>query len=180
MWVRDQASGWAICLKSPINLLTEGQGISRRTQVKVDGLFSVAIAVNDIDKATAYYSKLLGINFPRATHNIAKVEVAYNESAGLEIVSPLPGQDTPVTRKLTGFIERHGEGSIFMFAFRVDNADEASARAEKMGIGGWWTPIDWDELNHLTSDRVKNFKEYNLDADDINGAWVAFVEVEHK
>jgi catechol 2,3-dioxygenase-like lactoylglutathione lyase family enzyme len=149
-------------------------------QMKVHGLFAVAIAVRDIDKAIAHYSKLLGINFPKAINNTAKVEVAYHEAAGLEIVAPLPGQETPVTRKLNEFIERHGEGSVFMFAFRVDNADEAKARADAMGLSGWWTDIDWDELNQLTPDRVQSIKEYNLDAEETGGAWATFVQVEHK
>ena len=126
------------------------------------GVNRVVIAVKDLDKAVALYSKLLGATFHDANPTDAAahgVSVAMSWDAGIELACPLPGRDSPIKK----FIETHGEG-LMGVVFVVDDVDECRAMAEQMGIGVLAMIADYsqEEIDKYLQGRFRKYKEYML------------------
>ena len=70
----------------------------------------MTIGVKDLDKGITFYSKLLGATFHDQSILAEPygVRCAIGWDAGIELVTPLPGRDSPVET----FVEEHGEGLI--------------------------------------------------------------------
>jgi catechol 2,3-dioxygenase-like lactoylglutathione lyase family enzyme len=148
--------------------------------MKVQGVNRVYIVVRDLDKGVAFYSKLLG-----ATFNDAKVEgkfgvrAALSWDAGIEMLSPLPGSNSPWAMAMEQFLEKSG-GGLFGVAFSVSSADEARTRAEGMGLGVTLLEFNPDEIKQHFQDRFKIFKEYILNPEDAFGVSLTMVQIEPK
>ena len=143
------------------------------------GVNRVTIAVKDLEKGMALYSKLLGATFHSAKSDDAEsygFRVAMSWDAGIELVSPLPGRDSFVGTS----IEKRGEGVVGV-VFAVDDVDEARERAEKLGIR-IWSAIDYsqEEIDKYLQGRFKKYKEYMLNPDDTFGAGPVVGQIEPK
>ena len=105
----------------------------------------IAIVVRDIEKATAMWSELLGLEKPtieeteglELTHMTfrgkpskgrAKLAFFNLENLVLELIQPVDGAST-----WQNFLDRHGEG-IHHIAFQVENLEETLEKFRKMGI----------------------------------------------
>lgn len=126
------------------------------------GVNRVTIAVRDLEKGKALFSKLLGATFHPANAEDAAamgIEVAMSWDAGIELVAPLPGRESFVK----SIIEKRGEGLIGV-VFAVDEVDEARAAAEGLGIRIWHS-LDYSqaEIDRHLQGRFKKYKEYMLD-----------------
>ena len=79
----------------------------------------VAIAVPDLEKATAIYRDVLGANvsapLPQLTHGVTVVFVELPNTK-LELLLPL-GDKSPIS----GFLEKNPSGGIHHMCFEVDN-----------------------------------------------------------
>src|SRR5207244_12646198 len=96
----------------------------------------IAIAVNDLDAAVELYSTLFGGTFERtgeAVSQEAGVAVASDWQLGIELVTPVPGSENPIAKKMERFLAEKGEG-IFAAGFRVDDMDAALAQARQARI----------------------------------------------
>lgn len=142
------------------------------------GVNRVVIAVKDLNEGIELYSKLLGATFFRASFagEPFGFDVANSWDAGIELCAPLPGQDSPISQ----FIEQHGEG-LMAVIFAVDDAEEALAKAEKLGIG-LMIPIEYsqDQIREHLQDRFRKYKEYVLNSADICGFSVILGQIEPK
>jgi methylmalonyl-CoA/ethylmalonyl-CoA epimerase len=109
-------------------------------QKTIGRLNHVVLAVRDLDKAEAFFSRLFDVKF-RSTgeHRDVGFRTIYCEN-NLEIISPTR-PDSDVAK----FIEKKGEG-VYAVGFRVPDAGKARAKAEAMGIRvvGDMTPADMD------------------------------------
>lgn len=144
--------------------------------MKPCGVNRVTIAVRDLEKGIALYSKLLGATFHSASPDAESygVRVVMSWDAGIELVSPLPGRDSFVGK----FIEKHGEGVVGV-VFAVDDVDEARERAEKLGIR-IWSAIDYsqEEIDAYLQGRFKKYKEYMLNPADTLGVGPVIGQIE--
>jgi len=146
--------------------------------MKPQGINRVVIAVKDLDKAVALYSRLLGtaFHFEEAAAEPLGVRAALSWEAGIELCSPLPSRDSIIKR----FMDQHGEGLVSV-VFCVDDVEEARAAAEDMGIRRVATiEFDQDQIKQLLADKFKKFKEYMFDRDDTFGTNVLVAQIEPK
>jgi methylmalonyl-CoA/ethylmalonyl-CoA epimerase len=147
--------------------------------MKPRGVNRVTIAVKDLEKGMALYSKLLGATFhdqcvPAEPFGL---RCAISWDAGIELVAPLPGRDSFVT----SFLEKQGEG-LMGVVFAVDDVEECCARAEKMGIGVLSLIADYDEnqIDAYLQGRFKKYKEYMLNPADTFGVGPVIGQIEPK
>src|SRR3954453_22145671 len=79
----------------------------------------VAIAVRDLDKATAVYRDSLGAEVspavPQPDHGVTTVFVALSNTK-IELLAPL-GQGSPIAK----FLERNPDGGIHHVCYEVDD-----------------------------------------------------------
>ena len=105
----------------------------------------IGLAVKDIEKSRAAWSKLLGVEEPRivetesweSTHMTfrgkpsearAKLTFFKLENIVIEIIQPIGGPST-----WRNFLEKHGEG-IHHVAFQVDDLQQTLEKFRRMGI----------------------------------------------
>ncbi len=143
------------------------------------GVNRVVMAVKDLDRAVAHYSRLLNTSFIDVSAGAEPfgLSAAISFDAGIELCAPLPGRDSFVKK----FIDQHGEG-ITGVVFVVDDVDQARDVAEKMGVGVLAVIADYDQAyidEHLEG-RYKKYKEYMLNPADTSGAVVIVGQIEPK
>jgi methylmalonyl-CoA/ethylmalonyl-CoA epimerase len=142
------------------------------------GVNRVVIAVKDLDRGIDFYSKLLGATFFRASFagEPFGFDVANSWDAGIELCAPLPKKDSPISQ----FIEQHGAG-LMAVIFAIDDAEEALANAERMGVG-LMIPIEYsqDQIREHLQDRFRKYKEYVLNSTDSCGFSVILGQIELK
>jgi len=125
------------------------------------GINRVTIAVRDLERGKEVFSRLLGATFhPAGEEDAARfgVRVAISWDAGIELVSPLPGRESPVAR----FLEERGEG-LMGVVFAVDDLGEARRRAEEMGVPVWHE-LDYsqEEIDRRLQGRFSRYREIML------------------
>ncbi len=135
--------------------------------MKPQGVNRVTIAVRDLDSAVAFYSRLLGATFhdqDKPAQSLG-VRCAISWDAGIELVSPLPGRESFVTR----LIDRKGEGLIGV-VFAVDDVEACRHTAEEMKIRVH-PLVDYSphEIEEYLQNRFRKYKEYTLSAADTHG-----------
>ena len=94
----------------------------------IEKIDRIAIAVNNLDEATEFFTDLLGIEFddPSGAGNIG-MRGAYS-SSGLELIEPT-SPDTVIGK----FVQQRGEG-LWAIVFKVKNLDEAVEKFKKKGM----------------------------------------------
>ena len=128
--------------------------------VKQLGINRVVVAVWDFDAGKAFYEKLLGATFaPENDDGEAAafgVRVAMAWDAGVELVSPLPGVDSPIRADL----EATGEG-LKGVVFAVEDADASMAAARELGMGEYYF-LDYtsEQIDRKCQGRFDRYKEY--------------------
>ena len=97
--------------------------------MKAEKIDRVHIAVKDLDKATKFFSKMLGTTFSRApvVNEDISVRVAFSP-IGLEIV-----ESTSPDSAFAKFIETRGEG-MFSLCFKVPDLEKAIDKCQSMGM----------------------------------------------
>ena len=141
--------------------------------MKTKGVNRVVFLVKDIDKAVATYSRLLNTTFyPAAVAEKDGLRASLSYDAGIEIVSPLPGAESPRAKALAQALETHGEG-LHTVIFSVDNVEEGRRKAEEMGIGVTGK-IEFDkaEIKRSFQGKFKSYIEYSLNPAQTHGAFV--------
>jgi len=131
------------------------------------GVNRVVIVVKDIEKAGALFSELLGIRLE--DYGVVEdmgVRAMVSWDGGLELVSPVR-PDTEVAR----FMREKGEG-VYGVVFNVDDADEASDRAKKLGVRVSGT-IEMGEKQGF-----RKFKEILLDPEDTHSVFTLLGQIE--
>jgi methylmalonyl-CoA epimerase len=96
--------------------------------MRVEKIECVCFYVKDLDKATKFFTDLLGLEFskPFELEEVGARNVM--EPLGMELMSPLtPDNDT------AKYIERKGEG-FAMLGLKVSNLDEAVKEMESKGV----------------------------------------------
>ena len=98
--------------------------------MKVERIDRIAVAVHDIDKAIAFFSDLLGIEFdlPVAEPESIGLKGVYS-SLGLELVAPLGRGPDWLARSL----EKRGQG-VNALVIKVNNLEEAVAHFQSRGV----------------------------------------------
>ena len=91
----------------------------------------VAIAVRDLEKATAIYRDVLGADVsaatPQSAHGVTTVFVELPNTK-IELLEPL-GQDSPIAR----FLERNPDGGIHHICYDVDDIRAAREALKTAG-----------------------------------------------
>jgi hypothetical protein len=102
------------------------------------------------------------------------MRVCVSFASGVEIISPLEGLDTPMTRRLWSFLEKQGE-SMFCVVFGVPDIEEARQRARKMGYepGVLLTHVGSEPWVHKTEKFLESV------VGDFMGTMFAFGEIEY-
>ena len=97
----------------------------------IDKLNHVAIATNDLAKATALYRDTLGAKVsapaPQPEHGVTTVFVQLPGSK-IELLAPL-GENSPIAN----FLKRHPEGGVHHLCFEVENI--IAARDQLLAAG---------------------------------------------
>lgn len=120
----------------------------------------MVVAVWDFEAGKAFYEKLLGATFaPENDDGEAAafgVRVAMAWDAGIELVSPLPGVDSPIRDEM----ERNGEG-LKGVVFAVDDADQAMDHARELGLSHYYF-LDYsqEQIDAKCAGRFTRYKEY--------------------
>ncbi len=128
------------------------------------GINRVVMAVWDLEKGKAFYSKLLGATFhpvheeDAAAHGI---ECAIAWDAGVELVAPLPDCRSFVRKHL----EKNGEG-LMGAVFAVEDVDASKDAAGALGVGVVGA-LDYDQatIDRWLQGRFEKYKEYFLAPD---------------
>ncbi|MDO8674036.1 MAG: VOC family protein [Dehalococcoidia bacterium] len=96
--------------------------------MKAERLDRVHIAVKDLDKATKFFSEILGTTFSDPIPgNGMDFKIAFSP-LGLELVQPTNPEDT-----FAKFIDKRGEG-LFSLCFKVPDIDKAIEKCQSMGM----------------------------------------------
>lgn len=142
----------------------------------------IAVLTDDLDKAVEYHSSLFGVSFERTGEAVAEktgVAVAVNWQLGIEIVSPVPGSDNPVAKKMVEHLATRG-GGIFAAAFSSDDIDADLGRFEGAGVEHLLTTFTFNEqqLQDEFGGAFKRFEETVLDTFQATGAAYALNVIE--
>lgn len=132
--------------------------------MKQRGVNRVTMAVWDLTKGKAFYSKLLGATFHPVHETDAAahgVECAIAWDAGVELVAPLPDRPSYIRRHL----EKNGEG-LLGAVFAVPDVDASRSAAEELGVGIVGA-LDYEQatIDRWLQGRFKKYKEYFLAPD---------------
>lgn len=128
------------------------------------GVNRVVVAVWDFDAGRRFFEQVLGAEFaPENDDGEAAafgVRVAMAWEAGVELVSPLPGVDSPIRAEL----ERNGEG-LKGVVFAVADADASMAAAERLGLEHYYF-LDYsqEQIDAKCQGRFSRYKEYFVTA----------------
>ena len=145
--------------------------------MKPCGVNRVTIAVRDLEKGIALYSKLLGATFHDQSIPAQPfgLRCAISWDAGIELVAPLPGRDSFVS----SFLEKHGEG-LMGVVFTVDDVEECCGVAKEMGISVIALIADYDQnqIDAYLQGRFKKYKEYMLNPADTLGVGPVIGQIE--
>ncbi len=134
--------------------------------MKQKGINRIVIGVWDFQKGKEYFEKLLGAEFaPENEDGEASafgVRVSMAWEAGIELISPLPGVQSPVRDEM----EKNGEG-IKGIVFAVDDADHAMSQGNAMGLQSHYD-LDYDQsqIDTKCQGRFTKYKEYFITAAD--------------
>ena len=128
------------------------------------GINRVAMAVWDLEKGKAFYSKLLGATFhpvheeDAAAHGI---ECAIAWDAGVELVAPLSDRPSCVRQHL----EKNGEGLVGA-VFAVEDVDASKDAALELGVRVVGS-LDYEQatIDRWLQGRFEKYKEYFLAPD---------------
>jgi len=124
------------------------------------GINRIVVAVWDFEAGKAFYEKLLGATFaPENDDGEAAtfgVRVAMAWDAGVELVSPLPGVDSPIRSEL----EANGEG-LKGVVFAVADADASMTAAREFGMDHYYF-LDYThaQIDAKCQGRFDRYKEY--------------------
>lgn len=136
--------------------------------MRSEGINRVIIVVKDIDKATKFYSELLGVSFQDAsgTNPEFGVRSMVSWDGGIEICSPADTQ-AEVAKELATYLKNRGEG-VLAVVFNVKDIDEATSIAMKKGV-------NIIRRTDYREGKVKGFKqitEVHLNPADCHGVYV--------
>lgn len=129
---------------------------------KQRGINRVIFGVWDFEAGKAFYEKLLGATFaPENDDGEAAafgVRVAMAWDAGVELISPLPGVDSPIREEM----EANGEG-LKGVVFAVDDADASMAAGEEFGLSAYYF-LDYtqEQIDQKCQGRFTRYKEHFL------------------
>lgn len=96
--------------------------------MKVEKIDHIAIRVKDLEKASKFFSDLLGIEFSGPNENKGADIRSVASPVGIALTEPL-SPDGPSARAL----ERRGEG-LAMLSLQVKNFEQAAAEMKSHGI----------------------------------------------
>jgi len=94
----------------------------------IEKIDRIAIAVNDLEKATRFFSELLGVAFDVVGQNEQLGMKGSYSASGLELIAPT-SPDTPVGK----FLKQRGEG-LWGIVFKVSDMDEAVKIFQEKGL----------------------------------------------
>ncbi len=133
------------------------------------GIIRVIIAVYDMEKAADFFTKLLGGVFYKPDTSKYGEYCWINPDAGIELLSPMPGQDVESGR----FLEKHGEG-LMGVVIAPENLEEARENAEKeLGLKPWMsqdmTQEELDKLFYMPGYPIAytKYKQYFYAAEEV-------------
>ena len=134
--------------------------------MKQKGINRIVVGVWDFDKGKHYFEKLLGAEFASENQDgeaaAFGVRVAMAWESGIELISPLPGIQSPVRDEM----EKNGEG-IKGIVFAVDDAAPAMSQASALGLHSHYD-LDYDQfqIDSKCQGRFTKYKEYFITAAD--------------
>ena len=151
--------------------------------MKFKGVSRVVIAVKDLNKAVALYSRLFDTTFKEgdgAMDASYGIRAAVSWDAAIEIVTPIPGSNAHMGQAVARFLERNG-GGIYSVVFSVDNVDQAYTWATEMGVRvSDKFELDPEQIGRYLDDKFKKFKQYSLNAADTCGVQIVVGQIEPK
>jgi catechol 2,3-dioxygenase-like lactoylglutathione lyase family enzyme len=151
--------------------------------MKIEGVDRVVVAVKDLDKAAAFFSRLLGISFEEVTGPMV-------ESGGVRFgVGALPPQQFPLRIELIQPVHplkdvrppdpkaiakrvEHVDAAVHALVFKVKDTAEAAEDAKKAGVRIY----DTIEIKKIPSWGITDFRELFAEEEDTLGVNMAFVE----
>ncbi len=170
----------AFCEYEPMTK-SMGPTVAKARKDRVEGVDRVLIAVKDMDKAMAWFSKLFDINFDEITTGpikesaLARVAIRFGKQ--VELISPVyPLKDVnppdPIT--MAKQIEEQGEGTLYALVLKARDAFDTIAETEKKGIRVAATL----ELENMEPYPFFNYKEVVLNEDDTLDVKIGYASYE--
>jgi hypothetical protein len=147
-------------------------------KARIEGVERVLVAVKDMDKAIAVFSKLFDVDFVEITAGpikesaLARVAIRFDKQ--VELISPiypLKEVNPPDPITMARRIDEQGEGALYALVLRVkDHAFDAIPETEKKGIRVAATL----ELDDAGPYPIANYKEVVLNEEDTLGVKIAY------
>lgn len=127
----------------------------QQAKQRIDHL-AIIVRPENLDAYVEKFSRLLGVSFDDSIHaEDAGVRAALSWDSGLEIVAPLRQEGRYWER-----LQRFGEGCTVL-VFGVEDIDEASARANDMGV----ETREWRfDPSYPWLRRFRSFREVKVEA----------------
>lgn len=144
------------------------------------GINRIILAVRDLQKAKALYSRMLGATFHDASWTGAPLgmDVAISWDAGIEICAPMPGREKD--SMISGFLDRHGDG-ILSVVFGAEDADAIKGGAEGLGIQALYS-VDYSqaEIDAHLDGLFRKYKEWFMNSAEACGFTATIAQIEPK
>jgi methylmalonyl-CoA/ethylmalonyl-CoA epimerase len=100
----------------------------RKGTIMIEKIDRIAIAVNDLEQATKFFSELLGVDFDVVGQNEQLGMRGSYSACGLELLAAT-NANTPVGK----FLKQRGEG-LWGIVFKVRDMEEAVKRFKEKGL----------------------------------------------
>jgi len=158
--------GMAFCEYEPMKK-SMGSPLAKQGKAGTEGVERVLIAVKDMDKAIAWFSKLFEVDFEEITTGpikesaLARVAIRFDKQ--VELISPIyPLKDV------------NGEGALYALVLKVKDAYDTIAEAEMKGIG----VAAKLEMEKTEPYPIFNYKEVVLNEEDTLDVKIAYASYE--
>ncbi len=183
VFTRDEDTfgvGMAFCEYEPMNKSMEPT-VAKAHEVRVEGVDRVLIAVKDMDKAMARFSKLFEVDFDEITTGpikesaLARVAIRFDKQVELiSPVYPLKDVNPPDPKTMAKRIEEQGEGALYALVLKARDAYDTIAETGKKGIRVAATL----ELENMEPYPFFNYKEVVLNEEDTLDVKIAYASYE--
>lgn len=137
--------------------------MTESAQHRQRGVNRVVMAVRDLEAGRQFYEQLLGCTFSPGDDEEAAafgVQVLFSWDAGIELVAPLPGQDSHIG----AILDERGEGLIGV-VWAVDDADKTRDQGAELGVSTFFTlNYNQEEIDAKLQGRFSRYYEHFMAA----------------
>ncbi|MBN2099577.1 MAG: hypothetical protein JW753_08280 [Dehalococcoidia bacterium] len=141
------------------------------------GINRIILAVRDLQKAKALYSKMLGATSHDASWTGAPLgmDVAISWEAGIELCAPMQGREKD--SMISGFLDQNGDG-ILSIVFGVQDADAVKEKAEKVCIQALYSVnYSQQEIDDHLDGLFRKYREWFMNSAETCGFTATIAQI---